>query len=532
MQPRAIMWPRSIPACAGAPGASTIPGKPQRVYPRLRGGTPQQLQRRLTIHGLSPLARGHHALIANGGTGRGSIPACAGAPCSIGPPQGVIKVYPRLRGGTFNVRLNVAKAVGLSPLARGHPVCPRACGSVSGSIPACAGAPCSIGPPQGVIKVYPRLRGGTFLEANPNHHNQGLSPLARGHPRLRKTGRGRDGSIPACAGAPLEIGASAQKERVYPRLRGGTVTRIASNALSPGLSPLARGHHYPNSGDPYLERSIPACAGAPYFKLCVCIVLKVYPRLRGGTGLNWQAISSTVGLSPLARGHPSLVTLSTVRYGSIPACAGAPGVLPPVQARAWVYPRLRGGTQERRRRHPPTQGLSPLARGHRPNAAEGSLSEGSIPACAGAPGAAVAPGLACGVYPRLRGGTAKQAFRSIRSTGLSPLARGHPGLLYSARSACRSIPACAGAPRASTSGTWGCWVYPRLRGGTFGQEPEEIVEWGLSPLARGHRRSLSAFFAFSGSIPACAGAPLASTVRRRRLRVYPRLRGGTTGAWM
>ena len=233
---------RSIPACAGAPSlVAGIVGM-SRVYPRLRGGTPCRATQRAHMIGLSPLARGHQPLRDTIEANRGSIPACAGAPGGDEKDEQQTTVYPRLRGGTENVDTSTPAGRGLSPLARGHLLDRRRAARVRGSIPACAGAPGSARDALGVVKVYPRLRGGTFRHSCAVPKRQGLSPLARGH-RLRFTDPVfHRRSIPACAGAPPRASASFGGGRVYPRLRGGTCVDAALERLPDGLSPLARGH--------------------------------------------------------------------------------------------------------------------------------------------------------------------------------------------------------------------------------------------------------------------------------------------------
>jgi len=69
-----------------------------------------------------------------------------------------------LRGGTPTAGVLMVPGVGLSPLARGNPYTPPKAPPAPGSIPACAGEPMRsvMLPPH--IRVYPRLRGGTFCK--------------------------------------------------------------------------------------------------------------------------------------------------------------------------------------------------------------------------------------------------------------------------------------------------------------------------------------------------------------------------------
>ena len=54
--------------------------------------------------------------------------------------------------------------------------------------------------------------------------------------------------------------------------------------------------------------------------------LKVYPRVCGGTEAMLRLMMGVSGLSPRVRGNPSRTVASVFAPGSIPACAGEPGV--------------------------------------------------------------------------------------------------------------------------------------------------------------------------------------------------------------
>ena len=173
------------------------------------------------------------------------------------------------------------------------------------------------------------------------------------------------------------------------------------------------------------------------------------------------------------------------------------------------------------------KGLSPLARGNLPDLRSASCSAGSIPACAGEPNAACALATSCGVYPRLRGGTRRSALFLWCRRGLSPLARGNRrGHVYP-RAGTGSIPACAGEPIAIDPHPFSTRVYPRLRGGTMHGDEGSGKNLGLSPLARRNHVNRLQRKLPAGSIPACAGEPAAVRSDAFVCRVYPRLRGGT-----
>jgi len=314
----------SIPACAGEPAPIPPSKPPTGVYPRLRGGTSVHYHDPASAEGLSPLARGNQP-----GSG------CCDARW---------RVYPRLRGGTTLIEGAVIGEWGLSPLARGNrPRWTSAAGS-AGSIPACAGEPYTTSAPALRIGVYPRLRGGTRGRHSICTRTTGLSPLARGNLELAAGESSAVGSIPACAGEPWQDLHQRAKRGVYPRLRGGTVADAFGAWRGGGLSPLARGNPAIGTREVGVAGSIPACAGEPVEEVHSQIDTGVYPRLRGGTV--GQAIAGAIrwGLSPLARGNPPACSPSTSTTGSIPACAGEPTPAPRFRAACRVYPRLRGGT--------------------------------------------------------------------------------------------------------------------------------------------------------------------------------------------
>ena len=131
------------------------------------------------------------------------------------------------------------------------------------------------------------------------------------------------------------------------------------------------------------------------------------------------------------------------------------------------------------------------------------------------------------VYPRVCGGTWWEGSTASAVCGLSPRVRGnHP---HGSRRAVRpgSIPACAGEPMAANVDGSCKRVYPRVCGGTPKDRLRRITTCGLSPRVRGNPASSHRAITAMGSIPACAGEP--STLRATPCAepVYPRVCGGT-----
>ena len=213
-----------------------------------------------------------------------------------------------------------------------------------GSIPACAGEPLQrpLARPPG--RVYPRVCGGTIAFHHRQIPHMGLSPRVRGNQGRSRPCAHRQGSIPACAGEP-SIGAPSHRARgVYPRVCGGTRLLMLPSLARYGLSPRVRGNLGLLRRQVVSEGSIPACAGEPKKSASVARAFWVYPRVCGGTSIVRSAVTRSPGLSPRVRGNPWMSTRRSSLGRSIPACAGEPPIRSSSISLAMVYPRVCGGT--------------------------------------------------------------------------------------------------------------------------------------------------------------------------------------------
>ena len=131
----------------------------------------------------------------------------------------------------------------------------------------------------------------------------------------------------------------------------------------------------------------------------------VYPRVCGGTLGVPADVSLTEGLSPRVRGNLSLPASAGLTHGSIPACAGEPQACRHSSSAGWVYPRVCGGTIRDANVYDLYHGLSPRVRGNLQPASPTTCTSRSIPACAGEPAVRNRLSLRVGVYPRVCGGT-------------------------------------------------------------------------------------------------------------------------------
>ena len=285
--PKHLPWreppDESIPACAGEPRSASRSRSSSRVYPRVCGGT--------------------------------FVPGRPGRPG---------RVYPRVCGGTHDGHVQPPGVAGLSPRVRGNPRRANPCRAGRGSIPACAGEPSAKITRPSLVMVYPRVCGGTAASIDGETIGEGLSPRVRGNPSNALLASAPPGSIPACAGEPGSGAASAPASPVYPRVCGGTLAGGLSQVVSQGLSPRVRGNRLLLRLGHRIVGSIPACAGEPPRPFSDSQRERVYPRVCGGTSairamnVDWQ------GLSPRVRGNPSATGRTSRGSGSIPACAGEP----------------------------------------------------------------------------------------------------------------------------------------------------------------------------------------------------------------
>ena len=253
--------------------------------------------------------------------------------------------------------------------------------------------------------------------------------------------------------------------------------------------------------------SIPACAGEPLELVRAALGEWVYPRVCGGTRTGSERPARRQGLSPRVRGNPIASRSSPSVIGSIPACAGEPGRTGEWQIHVKVYPRVCGGTPWSDDRPASGGGLSPRVRGNQ-CARGGRWQCGwSIPACAGEPTTMTSKLSVSRVYPRVCGGTCHHAAPGQIGNGLSPRVRGNrpDDIVFDA--GVRSIPACAGEPLPEVEGEADTRVYPRVCGGTWRPRPASAAYIGLSPRVRGNRQSAPSTLLPQGSIPACAGEP-------------------------
>ncbi len=220
-----------------------------------------------------------------------------------------------------------------------------------------------------------------------------------------------------------------------------------------------------------------------------------------------RVAKSIYGLSPRVRGNPRGCCSTIVPPRSIPACTGEPRAAQSSRRACGVYPRVYGGTDGYGPLSTPPPGLSPRVRGNPQEPPCPASQDRSIPACTGEPHSAYTNPDSVPVYPRVYGGTLWSALAWTGDYGLSPRVRGNRGERRGKSPSDRSIPACTGEPRASFAPLLNATVYPRVYGGTEDVRRADALITGLSPRVRGNHLLRRLQVGREGSIPACTGEP-------------------------
>jgi len=293
---------------------------------------------------------------------------------------------------------------GRSPRVRGSHRAPRRLHHRAGSIPACAGEPRSKSASFRSPRVDPRVCGGAWAWHWRTAITRGRSPRVRGSRRTPAPSHRPPGSIPACAGEPRLLTRRGRCWWVDPRVCGGASFQPLASVLRPGRSPRVRGSHQGVLRQAAHAGSIPACAGEPVQRTDRIFRVKVDPRVCGGACLPCRSWGRVRGRSPRVRGSPGKATMSSAPVRSIPACAGEPCRSAARCTSSKVDPRVCGGARVARLLDNAEQGRSPRVRGSRPLSLGIGRCPGSIPACAGEPGVPGGGHTANKVDPRVCGG--------------------------------------------------------------------------------------------------------------------------------
>ena len=263
----------------------------------------------------------HQLILADGGI----IPARAGFTAR---PWGVSDRgpdHPRSRGVYLEHGLEVAAALGSSPLARGLHVLGPDTESRLRIIPARAGFTCPGTTECILLRDHPRSRGVYEFEKRLSLTEQGSSPLARGLPTTAWPLWPWRRIIPARAGFTAAWAWCARRHSDHPRSRGVYLPMSVSAIAKAGSSPLARGLLQPVLSAVWTGRIIPARAGFTTAASMSSLFIRDHPRSRGVYFSGDYQGPSSLGSSPLARGLRFHWCSFWVSGRIIPARAGFTG---------------------------------------------------------------------------------------------------------------------------------------------------------------------------------------------------------------
>ena len=251
----------------------------------------------------------------------------------------------------------------------------------------------------------------------------------------------------------------------------------------------------------------------------------VHPRVCGEAVSLRMIFVLASGPSPRVRGSRPTASTCALMAGSIPACAGKPGATPSQSRRSGVHPRVCGEAPAADVDAWSNDGPSPRVRGSREVTNIQHLRRGSIPACAGKPRSHRHQGYRVRVHPRVCGEARVGRVVQQPLDGPSPRVRGSRSCQPRDRVSPRSIPACAGKPRTSRTRNHRCRVHPRVCGEAVDQLLKLELDRGPSPRVRGSQDGSSKPSYSEGSIPACAGKPTRGGRSRSGPGVHPRVCG-------
>ena len=250
-----------IPARAGFTAAGPAGRRRRADHPRSRGVYLPGGVQGSCGRGSSPLARGLPSGVGLIEDASGIIPARAGFTGRSARSSAAAGDHPRSRG-VYVEHIPVAGHTGgSSPLARGLRVVGHRRVVGVGIIPARAGFTDRRPGAGRSHQDHPRSRGVYFVSCFAFRVRVGSSPLARGLPRLDVTPHGETRIIPARAGFTARMTGARTSGPDHPRSRGVYRPGWRFAALTAGSSPLARGLPKGRGSGRSRARIIPARAG-------------------------------------------------------------------------------------------------------------------------------------------------------------------------------------------------------------------------------------------------------------------------------
>ena len=419
----------------------------------------------------------------------------------------------------------VPRVVGSSPLTRGKQTNAALAGPPGRLIPAHAGKTWSYVTGPDNLWAHPRSRGENAFRRRKRQHTRGSSPLTRGKQRLRLSLLSPPRLIPAHAGKTVCDRACKHHGPAHPRSRGENVLPRLPSADFAGSSPLTRGKPCFRRSGRQRGRLIPAHAGKTCRSRARPWTRRAHPRSRGENRLSIGAGDRRAGSSPLTRGkrRPGGAPLRPCRL--IPAHAGKTRCWSACHFPFGAHPRSRGENLDMAWSKSAADGSSPLTRGKQASWPARASHWRLIPAHAGKTTLNGAFCYAPQAHPRSRGENGVSPPVRSSPIGSSPLTRGKPQQAALAVHALRLIPAHAGKTGMAGTRRWRTTAHPRSRGENIKAAVSVVVEWGSSPLTRGKQRAQLGRHFRPGLIPAHAGKTRCSTPLPTAMTAHPRSRG-------
>ena len=256
-----------------------------------------------------------------------------------------------------------SKGAGSSPLTRGKRSVTVPVNITARLIPAHAGKTYCQDCRALILPAHPRSRGENPSSFRTESFSPGSSPLTRGKPCFRRSGRQRGRLIPAHAGKTRTQGLRSDDNEAHPRSRGENKLGRVSVSVQSGSSPLTRGKlECPGLID-HDKGLIPAHAGKTRCPFRARKRRAAHPRSRGENLEDGFDCARRLGSSPLTRGKPCRWQTLPVRGRLIPAHAGKTRRRTFLRPFSWAHPRSRGENSQVIVKDDEPGGSSPLTRG-------------------------------------------------------------------------------------------------------------------------------------------------------------------------
>ena len=210
-----------------------------------------------------------------------------------------------------------------------------------------------------------------------------------------------------------------------------------------------------------------------------------HPHSRGENFSATSTIRKRRGSSPLTRGKPHIIKLTTHRRGLIPTHAGKTSPHASISRAMRAHPHSRGENLTFRSIGLLVAGSSPLTRGKLSSADHFGIALGLIPTHAGKTNFHASTVIKPGAHPHSRGENHETTPRNSLFLGSSPLTRGKHHFSNLPVNWVGLIPTHAGKTVSRIFLAFLCWAHPHSRGENRTYVPNITHVRGSSPLTRG-----------------------------------------------